>query len=168
MAISTSPKHEIAWAAGLFEGEGSLGYYSKKCSATLVTTDRDVLERFAAVVGLGKIEKSPRMPRPSNFAKKPQWVWKAVSFEDVQAIVAAFWPWLGERRRQRVAEVLREGALAPPESKYRSIAWRHNKCQEGHSIDGANKYTNPTSGRVFCIQCRDEYMRDYYRRKKAA
>ncbi len=170
MTLSTAPIADIAWAAGLFEGEGCIGYWSRKCSATLVTTDRDVLDRFVAVVGLGAIEKNPRLSRVGSFAKKPQWVWRASGFEDTQAIVAAFWRWLGRRRRDKCEDVLLAGRDKPVEGKYRGYVNKvRGICATGiHAATGTNVYTNPKSGRIFCVPCRARYMSERYQRLKAA
>lgn len=49
---------EIAWAAGLFEGEGSFDHSAGNAHrprATMSLTDQDVLERFMRAVGVGTI-----------------------------------------------------------------------------------------------------------------
>jgi hypothetical protein len=53
---------EIAWAAGLFEGEGSCygtvrsdRYNTRRIRMNLRMTDQDVVERFAKVVGVGSV-----------------------------------------------------------------------------------------------------------------
>jgi hypothetical protein len=100
---------QLSWAAGLFEGEGCFvlgkgnGRYphTRNVRAVLASTDIDVLLRFQAVVGFGKISS-----RKTIYGAKPVRVWNAGSFEHFQATVAFFWPWLGERRRERARECL--------------------------------------------------------------
>ena len=168
MALATAPKHEVAWAAGLFEGEGCLtSSKGRRIVATMVTTDRDVLDRFFAVVGLGVIEKNPRLPRQSSLAKKPQWVWKATSHQSVQALVAAFWDFLGERRKARAADVLRAAAQTPRASRYRTPEYNGGKFPCGHPVTAENTYTNPTSGRRWCHPCLKASQRAYHQRKRS-
>jgi hypothetical protein len=99
-------REELAWAAGLFEGEGSFCNTNnyKGVSGFLsqigTFTDLDVLKRFHKVVGgigyiYGPYERKTKDGRP----QKTCWTWRAMSFEQVQAIVALLWPWLGERRK---------------------------------------------------------------------
>lgn len=97
-------REDLAWAAGIFEGEGwiSIQLYTPAIGITM--TDRDVLDKFASVVGGGKVY--PRGIKSSGTggitAKKFQWAWRVTSFENVQAILAYLWPWLCVRRRDRI------------------------------------------------------------------
>jgi hypothetical protein len=100
-------REDLAWCAGIFEGEGSFSFsrvggrtYVK---ATVAMTDHDVVERFASTVGFGSVT----YPYPPSWAgRKPKAVWSTHSFEKVQALAAATWPWLGARRRARVTELI--------------------------------------------------------------
>ncbi len=62
---------DMAWAAGLFEGEGCIVYlrhgprtsdgcYWTERQLQLTITDRDVLERFLQIVEVGVIRDSPK------------------------------------------------------------------------------------------------------------
>lgn len=106
----TVDREALAWAAGLFEGEGCIrvptikGTYKSLVLAVAIT-DKDVLEKFHSVVGgLGTIYGP--YTAESSLGKKPRWKWTAQRFEHSQAILAMFWPWLGERRKQRATEAL--------------------------------------------------------------
>jgi hypothetical protein len=62
----------VAWAAGLFEGEGCWNAYVRKggkvqMQVRLEMTDKDVVERFAAIVGCGAIHLS----QPGTGGHKP-------------------------------------------------------------------------------------------------
>lgn len=105
-----SEAEKIAWAAGLFEGEGSLGITRRPGKRTpelvygrltMGMADRDVVERFAAVVGCGKIG-SQQVPE----GHKPIHLWACGSTKDVRRVLLMFLPWLGERRLQRAREIL--------------------------------------------------------------
>jgi hypothetical protein len=106
--LEMTMREDIAWAAGLFEGEGSfmVAYAPSYPRAVVIMTDEDVIRRFGAVVGLGNI-RGPytRKGQPAN-KWKPFWTWSVSGFEKTQAIYAMFWPWLGARRRQRGKELL--------------------------------------------------------------
>lgn len=101
---------ELAWAAGLFEGEGSilLHVLRKKGKpeyqyprAQLVTTDLDVLQHFHEVVGVGKIRECRLRPN-----RKQAWKWSTDSAADAETVLWLLAPWLGARRRERMDFVL--------------------------------------------------------------
>lgn len=98
---------ELAWAAGLFEGEGSI--FERKsergnvgASVTVVMTDEDSVRRFHTAVGVGKVYG----PYPGRGNCKQTWRWSAHTFQDVQYVVCLLWYGLGERRRATAALVL--------------------------------------------------------------
>lgn len=106
---------ELAWAAGLFEGEGCVGLYTPKPRAGdrprgaaqlrlfMATTDLDTLERFhKAIGGLGN--RCGTQQQKAHY--KVCYRWNCYKFEHCQAIIAMLWFGLGERRRARCAEVL--------------------------------------------------------------
>jgi hypothetical protein len=97
---------QIAWAAGLFEGEGSItmrlenpkGFGSsiyERVVLQLSMTDQDVVKRFAAIVG-GTVHEQTRANKPSW---KPLYYWSIEGTQHVEDIIEAFWPYLGERRK---------------------------------------------------------------------
>lgn len=99
-------RENLAWAAGLFEGEGCFstrmtGKKDRGICARLKMSDEDVVRRFYTVVGLGNMNGPYFAPK-----KKPVWIWQTGSFEVVQAIMAMLWPWLHSRRRARIKELL--------------------------------------------------------------
>lgn len=97
---------KTAWAAGFFEGEGTIRYHNGRVHLSLGNTDKDVLDRFADVVG-GKVMgpyKGQGKKTPSHY--KPVYQWYTSSIENTQAILRLFWPYLGERRRSKAAEVI--------------------------------------------------------------
>lgn len=63
---------EMAWAAGLFEGEGSIG--AKRLQLKMISEES--VRRFGAVIGVGKVY-GPYGPYPSQLGKKPYWMWVA-------------------------------------------------------------------------------------------
>lgn len=97
--------HELAWAAGFFDGEGTFGCYKNYkhyvvIRASIPQDDYDPLERFQkAVRGLGTIHGSRRSGRLI-------FEWKAQSFEEVQAIIALLWKYLCEPKRKQAVKTL--------------------------------------------------------------
>lgn len=104
---------EYAWAAGLFEGEGSIviarrrqRYYAR---LIVYSTDRDVLEHWQRLLG-GHI----RARSPQKDGYKPAFYVELGAQDQVKAALERMAPWLGERRTARVAEVLAKVAENPP------------------------------------------------------
>ena len=99
----------VEWAAGLFEGEGCIwlagGTYPR---IKLLMTDRDVVERFADVVGGTCRERSHhRHDAPSHL--KPIYGVEMTGAE-AKRVLRMFLPYLGERRGAKAREAM---AYAP-------------------------------------------------------
>ena len=101
-------REDYAWAAGLFEGEGSFCLASARRTqpnATLSMCDEGTVKRFHEVIGCGQFY-GPWQNKGKGQNGAPYWRWSATSYENVQAALAMMWPWLSPRRRARGAEVL--------------------------------------------------------------
>ena len=94
----------IAWAAGLFEGEGSISVRNGKPIMQLKMCDGEVVERFQAVVRLGKVYGPYENRVNDGYPRSPYFVWTASS-DDSAIVIEMFWPWLSDYRRTRAAEV---------------------------------------------------------------
>src|SRR4051812_4937534 len=98
----------IAWLSGLMEGEGCFSYRTdsntgkRYFTIRLQMTDFDVVRRAFAVAGMGSIN-GPYFPEAP---RKPVLMWSIANEGHAVALVAAMWPWLGERRRERAAELI--------------------------------------------------------------
>lgn len=107
---------DLAWAAGLFEGEGCVGLQKKPGGRHLVllqvaSTDRDVLERFMAITGTGTL--FARKKEKSHH--KQCWVWKVTGAKALAIVTnPAFYQQLGERRKKKVDEVVLFVDSLPP------------------------------------------------------
>lgn len=98
---------EIAWAAGLFEGEGCISTTDTRVGIRLqvVMCDRDVVERFYRLVGVGTFNQVQRQPSwPAHHRDK--WKWYCGSYQETRELLNLLVPWLGERRRARALELL--------------------------------------------------------------
>lgn len=102
---------EIAWAAGLFEGEGTWivrprrGNGNPTVVITLQMCDRDVVERFAAIMGCGKVGQADRR-HEQNPKHRPIYRWTTAKRQDVLRIARMLQPYLGERRGAKALEVI--------------------------------------------------------------
>jgi hypothetical protein len=155
---------EIAWAAGLFEGEGHIGNrpYSDRLGTQRVLrlrmTDHDVVERFAVIVGGGTIY--------GPFVRgrwKPIWDWQCTRWEDIERILTAFRPLLGVRRGVAADELLANPA--------RPVGGqRQEECGRGHDMSegSPNVYTHPATGDRQCRTCKRVVKANFRARRKAA
>lgn len=114
---------DLAWAAGLFDGEGSIYGYQMyrnqvhnsdgsrrkggvRFKLTMHSTDHDVLRRFAAIVGRGRFYGPYSDKRGDHY--KPQLRWETNSFEDGAHVLGLLMPYFGERRRAKAESFLRK------------------------------------------------------------
>lgn len=111
-------KEENAWAAGLFDGEGSTGVGVDRRSKNHreytylrlhvgQTHDEDlyppeVLERFKNVVRVGKI-----FGPTTQFNGRFRWDYCAQTFQEVQHVICVIWPWLSDVKREQASLALK-------------------------------------------------------------
>ncbi|HVS85645.1 MAG TPA: LAGLIDADG family homing endonuclease [Gaiellaceae bacterium] len=147
---------ELAWAAGLFEGEGHFTVRQRgpRWRALLeigvTSTDRDVIERFAAIVGTGNVRERDRLARPHW---KRQFYW-TTSGHAAHRVADMLLPMLSERRRARHAEIAAIVAASQPQPR---------ACEQCDAIFTPSRF----SRQRFCSsRCCDRAK--YLRRKAAA
>src|ERR1700744_662652 len=108
--------NDIAWAAGLFEGEGSVRYEGKRQHTlylSMGSADKDVIDRFVAIVG-GHVKGPYRgQGRKTPAHYKLMYQWQMAGLRQVTEILDAFWPYLGERRRAKAADSIADYYLDP-------------------------------------------------------
>jgi hypothetical protein len=114
-------REEIAWAAGLFEGEGCITLSGKAVAVRLVNTDEEVVQRFAEVIGFGTVYGPySRQYESDGWKRRPRWVWVGLN-EDAYEALALMGRWLSARRLARAFDLtgLRfymESPAHPPEN----------------------------------------------------
>lgn len=109
---------DIAYCAGLFEGEGcvssSLQFRDAKTGimktretpsiqAVIKMTDYEPLERFYNIFG-GQLD-GPYTPPSHKSYWKPQWTWRTYDREAIADMMNKFWPYLSPRRREQTVEL---------------------------------------------------------------
>jgi len=106
---------ELAWAAGFFDGEGSIGLRQqtgRPCPYPTISigqVDPRPLERFQrAIGGHGKIYGPRQRTAPSGRPSKPFWEWQSNRFEVIQAVYALLWRFLSEPKREQVRRTMLE------------------------------------------------------------
>lgn len=114
---------DVAWLAGLLEGEGHFGYTPPRrmhmrtnapgvetkarasIKVTAGSTDRDIVERVASLIGGNIIER--KVPAGS----KPFWTTQ-VSGVKAQEAMERVRPFMGRRRTARIDELLAKTNLS--------------------------------------------------------
>ena len=91
---------ELAWSAGLFEGEGTI-YKNKQKDRTyrmeMSMTDKDVIDRFHQAVGFGSVSEVDR-GKSGKEHWKPLYRWYSGKREDIRQLLSQMLPYFGNRR----------------------------------------------------------------------
>lgn len=149
---------DVAWFAGLFEGEGTITIRGKGLARLAIKmTDRDILERvdglFPSYSGLKVQDREPH---------KRQYTWYVNRAATVKMILTLILPLLGERRRLRAQEALYALTYlhSGPPGSYNA---KKTECKHGHLYSPENTYVDRT-GRRTCRICKRESSRRYKER----
>jgi hypothetical protein len=113
-------REEFGWTAGFFDGDGCFSYSNSTggmCVA-IGQRDREVLDRFRRIVGVGKIY-GPYDRKPGGLGGITLFQYRAAGFEKTQAIAGMLWFKLGSAKREQATQVM---------------ASRLRKCQRGHVL----------------------------------
>lgn len=154
---------EIAWFAGIFEGEGTFEM-SKRSTVrmAIAMSDLDVIQRLASVFPCRPIasrDSDKRFPDA-----KPMHLWRVGESEQVALVIHAILPWLGERRTARAREVLEH-----IERRQASGEPRTSHCKLGHALTPDNLVRRGgQSPYVRCKTCAADQQRAYRVRRRAA
>jgi hypothetical protein len=168
----------LAWAAGLFDGEGSVylakhrthaGYF--RLETAITQSDANgvpfVLDRFERIVRIGQT-RGPYPPPPGH---DPIYRWKAHRAQEITAMVAVLRPWLGEVKRDQADRAIAVVSAQTPLPRG-NPAWGNRKthCVKGHEyatarirpFRGRGVNTEPQRASHQCLAC----VRDHARRKR--
>ena len=104
--INSPPKLDdplqVAWLAGILEGEGWFGRIKGYPIIEINMTDLDVIERVAdlfGAIGISTIQRSKIKPTYKNSYRT------RATGERAKMIMRAVCPWLGERRQQAIQDL---------------------------------------------------------------
>jgi hypothetical protein len=107
-----SSQTERAWAAGFFDGEGSVSvcntvgrrgtlrarYIKAECNQI----HPEVLERFLEAVGVGTVRG------PYGVDRKARWHYVAQGLERTELMYEVIWPWLGSVKKEQATRKIAE------------------------------------------------------------
>jgi hypothetical protein len=99
--VASIPVDELAWFAGVFEGEGYIYKHPTKntIEVGIEMTDKDTIERLNAIFP-GSVTTRHRLPNQRTYR------WRRSDRAGVIHVMSAIGPWLGERRRLKMQEVI--------------------------------------------------------------
>jgi len=137
IALPADPERlECAWAAGLFDAEGWIGlrrsgarpdapdWYRVRASVSqhgAVGASPQVLERFAAAVGIGRIERH---------GEADDFKWVCERLAEIESTIDTLDPWLGAKKRDQATTALRRF------SGQVRLRGNRARCARGHPYDG--------------------------------
>lgn len=158
--MSEPTEAQIAWAAGIFEGEGCIMAVKKTAvKLSVEMTDLDVLEAFQMIVGAGNIcHKTCTNPKPQW---KARYHWQVYNRDDVERILRAFLPWLLSRRRAKAEAMLDRLADNPGRHADKT------HCVNGHEFtpDNIYRWSRQPNLRI-CRTCHRQNAKARYHRLK--
>ena len=95
---------DINWAAGIFEGEGTLSYNQPRDAweMSVGMTDRDVIIDFMLVANCGNLTLDCAKGQSKDGTDyKDMHYWRLFKMDHIFNMVTAFYPMLGERRAEK-------------------------------------------------------------------
>lgn len=93
---------ELAWAAGLFDGEGTVAIYNVndggtwQCYLRLCMLDEECIRRFYEIAGEGRLSKRKK---PNSGCRHALWEWRA-SFIQADRVLEKLSPYLVSKAKQ--------------------------------------------------------------------
>lgn len=105
--LDRSPEEQLAWAVGIFEGEGCIGSYvypyqpKRSYVCVIAMTDYDTIVAVASIFG-GKVSG----PYMHKSWKQQQFRWRVTSKKRVREFLERILPFLGVRRMAKAMEIL--------------------------------------------------------------
>lgn len=155
VALAGATDAQIAWAAGLFEGEGCIttnkrrGQVEGICLA-LGMTDLDVVQRYADICVVGTRELRPRQEQRI----KKMYVHRISVPGDCIEVLDAFMPYFGARRAARALDVVVQVIEAGYRMQPRGDA---EACSKGHlRLEFAKRNKK---GHWVCLKCASAWQR---------
>ncbi len=131
---------EVAWLAGILEGEGYFGYNASPC-INLAMTDLDIVERAAVLMGFTGVMSVRKRANCKDYYRV------AIHSSKAVGVMMTVYSFMGARRKEKIREVLVKWRSQRTSPKYR------NTCVSGHFYDETNLYIG-SQGERQCKICR--------------
>ena len=101
---------EIAYVAGLYEGEGTVGSYRRENGTRTLRlkirmTNIEPLQYTKYIFGSHGFLRGPYLS-PNSLGTKPVYEFDVTRFESIQMIIAAIWEWLSSERQTQARRAL--------------------------------------------------------------
>lgn len=97
-------KEAIAWVAGLVEGEGCFYLSTPRPNRhprfEMAMCDEDTIRHAFNIIKLGNVSG------PHKTKGKDQWTWSMSYTPDVVGFMYLMYPWMRERRKQKIEELI--------------------------------------------------------------
>lgn len=156
---------DIAWFAGLFEGEGCI--YTPKgrhgVAIAIKMTDRDVIKRVHSMFPNGNFHEVPQ----KQAHHKMQYEWRTGKSKEIVRILNLILPHLGERRTAKALELIAYIETMPGKGTFNA---EKTHCPYGHKYTPKNtKIIIKPDGKKarVCRICLNEYRKSWREEKKA-
>lgn len=111
---------DVAWVAGIIEGEGTIDSANGLVRVRVAMTDLDILQRLATITGVGRINGPYSNERNDSSIRKPIYCWKVARQDDATALLMTIFPFLGDRRSAKAAETLAMWRARPLNTRRRA------------------------------------------------
>jgi hypothetical protein len=134
--------HDLFWAAGFMEGEGSFQNQRNNISLSAVQVQREPLERLHSLFGGTICACKKRGEKCSDFFK-----WQ-VTGTPAAGLAMTLFSLMSPRRKDQIEAALTKWRHAPLANGKRTV------CARGHTFDDANTYRTPKGYRA-CRACRN-------------
>lgn len=134
--------HDLYWAAGFMEGEGSFMNQRNNISLSAVQVQREPLDRLHAMFGGSICKCKGRNERASDYFK-----WQ-VTGTPAAGLAMTLFSLMSPRRKDQIEVAVNKWRKAPLANGKRT------HCAQGHAFDEANTYLTLKGYRA-CRACRN-------------
>lgn len=114
-ADSYNERETACWIAGLLEGEGCFSIFirssathnHKSLAIHCEMSDEDVIKKLHVLAGCGTVNKRLNMSgRKDRRERKQTWIWSVQNHEGINKVCKLIYPFMGNRRQQKIKEML--------------------------------------------------------------
>lgn len=104
-ALRDMSEAEIAWVAGIIEGEGTFAVRNNSAWIRVGMSDEDTIQKLQAITGVGRIHTYQRDEY------KTMYLWSVARKVERDALANLILPWMSTRRTDRIKTWLHVGVV---------------------------------------------------------